>query len=279
MKMEDEICSCSKYGFCKFKESCRRHHFKEDCDKGGNCENPKSCQKRHPRVCKRLNMDNFCKFGKGCAYFHPNRKEKVLDNIALKLEIEKTKRNMELMAFSIIKLEDQMKDIITQNKAYTLNNPEKESVPNKDEVKESESEEEPEINVKRPVANKKSLNNKGMAVNKNKVAKDLRKCFEFEYTCKKLITLKKHMKNNHEEHSDKVCNKVFKSHDEVFTHEDEDFSGEDIKKKKIFCTVSPFWMSLKTISMKKTLRKTTVSLMQCWTISICESQAGMVSAD
>ena len=46
IRMEGEICLYSKYGFCKYKESCRKQNIKEVCDITKTCKNLKCCSKR-----------------------------------------------------------------------------------------------------------------------------------------------------------------------------------------------------------------------------------------
>ena len=74
--MENEICIYSKYGFCKYNKNYRKQHIKEVCDNIKTCKNPKSYTQKHPRVCKKFNEDNCCRFGNDCSYFHPNNTEK-----------------------------------------------------------------------------------------------------------------------------------------------------------------------------------------------------------
>ena len=68
-KME-EPCLYSKYGFCKFKEKCRRKHYSEVCHHLETCKSTKTCEKRHPKKCKRYNTEKGCRFGSECGYHH-----------------------------------------------------------------------------------------------------------------------------------------------------------------------------------------------------------------
>ena len=36
--MESEVCQYSKYGFCKFKEACKRKHYNENCRDLSDCQ-------------------------------------------------------------------------------------------------------------------------------------------------------------------------------------------------------------------------------------------------
>ena len=76
-------CVFNDTGFCKYKESCRKHHFSEKCE-DQKCD--RKCTNRHPKEC---NRGENCKFLKQkiCAYDHDNSekinedKENLIDNI------------------------------------------------------------------------------------------------------------------------------------------------------------------------------------------------------
>ena len=83
-----EVCKYQKYGFCKFKDSCKNQHLVKTCENLTACENVKSCHKRHPRVCKRFALEKVCSFGADCAYQH--QEEKGYDQIKIKVtQLEK----------------------------------------------------------------------------------------------------------------------------------------------------------------------------------------------
>ena len=65
--MED-TCLYDKFGHCKNQENCSKTHFSQICEKSSNCENVKSCNKRHPKPCKLLANENYCRFGQTCSY-------------------------------------------------------------------------------------------------------------------------------------------------------------------------------------------------------------------
>ena len=70
MKKEEGEYTHSKYGYRKYKEQCRRKHYKEKCEELGDCKGVRVCPKRHPKACKRLNTDKGCNFKNECAYKH-----------------------------------------------------------------------------------------------------------------------------------------------------------------------------------------------------------------
>ena len=68
--MVDEFhCYFSKYGFCRFRETCKRKHYNEICNDSSGCQQIKTCQRRHPKPCKRF-ASGSCRFGTECAYNH-----------------------------------------------------------------------------------------------------------------------------------------------------------------------------------------------------------------
>jgi hypothetical protein len=72
--MEGEVCHYNKFGFCKYKEECRRRHFSEECEHLSTCKSISSCMKRHPRPCKKF-ASGQCKYKNHCAYKHLEPKE------------------------------------------------------------------------------------------------------------------------------------------------------------------------------------------------------------
>ena len=62
------VCLFNKYGHCRFRETCRKLHYKELCE-NPVCETVK-CEKRHPKSCKYFNIFNRCKFGSFCSFAH-----------------------------------------------------------------------------------------------------------------------------------------------------------------------------------------------------------------
>ena len=61
--MGEEVCIYQKFGFCKFKDTCKNKHLKETCKDLGACVNSKICQKRHPRGAKGTYLKDFAGLG------------------------------------------------------------------------------------------------------------------------------------------------------------------------------------------------------------------------
>ena len=67
--MEEEICQYHTFGFCRFKDDCKKKHLTTECEDLYNCKKTKSCNKRHPKRCKRYSSEK-CRFEHECAYKH-----------------------------------------------------------------------------------------------------------------------------------------------------------------------------------------------------------------
>ena len=96
-----KVCQRNKYGFCKFSQRCRNHHFSEICLETV-CE-PETCPKRHPTPCKFFQIYQRCKFGTDCAYKHCESKEREkIEEFQMKIKFlecendEKTREITEL---------------------------------------------------------------------------------------------------------------------------------------------------------------------------------------
>ena len=64
----ENICLHNKYGFCKFRDTCRKRHVKEKCEKV-KCE-IENCPERHPREFRFFRMFGRCEFTDFCFYEH-----------------------------------------------------------------------------------------------------------------------------------------------------------------------------------------------------------------
>ena len=112
--MEGEVCHFQKFGYCKFRESCKIRHFSQVCESLSRCNDVKHCPKIHPRSCKRFASKNGCRHNEECAYNHNDHKqleednntkekvsrlEKMVDDLTKKVtnqETEKTEKAKEL---------------------------------------------------------------------------------------------------------------------------------------------------------------------------------------
>ena len=110
--MEDHVCLYFKYGYCKYKNKCKREHMKEACEDLNHCMDQRICNKRHPRVCKIYVEDRVCRFRSDCAYHHPLEKEELTFEINdLKEKVDTLKLIVYLLADKIENLEFEMHKI------------------------------------------------------------------------------------------------------------------------------------------------------------------------
>ena len=241
--MEEGVCMYNKYGFCKFRDTCKRKHYEEHCEDSSGCCGPKMCQKRHPRPCKRYNTEKGCKFGGVCAYQHKiesiNGPENDLEKKVKLLEtlmIEMTKK--------MSKLESEVEDLKSMNshikstdpsvkkgeeifdKTHNDNKPAQNVKEHGDSVKKDEDvKEKMDQNDHSVKDNGKPIvaNNEEEVVNESEkeTSKPLKPKFKCDLcgaTFKKDITLKKHVNTKHDDQNCKVCHEVFKTSMEVLKH-------------------------------------------------------------
>jgi hypothetical protein len=62
------ICKFNQFGYCKYKEMCRKQHENKKCE-NISCE-LKSCTLRQPKLYKFFREYCFCKFGEYCKFIH-----------------------------------------------------------------------------------------------------------------------------------------------------------------------------------------------------------------
>ena len=59
----ENICKFNKFGYCKYKEECKKDHVKEECKYGYKCEHVKTCALWHLKMCKMILLEGLCGFG------------------------------------------------------------------------------------------------------------------------------------------------------------------------------------------------------------------------
>ena len=62
----ENVCRFAKFGYCKYKEICRKTHFSKIC-KEASCV-LETWLKRHPRICRFYRFYSNCKFGEFCQF-------------------------------------------------------------------------------------------------------------------------------------------------------------------------------------------------------------------
>ena len=102
----ETICNFFKYGYCKFKMSCKNKHVTLVCN-DENC-NPSKCDKRHPRLCKYVTKYGRCKLGSICAYSH--------DDLKTKNENERLEKKLDELIAMVTKKNDIIEDLLQRNR-------------------------------------------------------------------------------------------------------------------------------------------------------------------
>ena len=97
----DSLCKFHKYGYCKLKYECDKYHEKEECKEGVHCENIQICAFRHPKMCQRIVLDGFCKFGEICAYKHQTMNSQCMNKHDLHEDVMKLKVEVDTLKNTI----------------------------------------------------------------------------------------------------------------------------------------------------------------------------------
>ena len=69
-----------------------KKNYKQICENSSSCKSMKSCPKRHPKVCKRYDTENECRFGEKCSYQHKTSIKSLEQN-----ELKETVKQMEIV--------------------------------------------------------------------------------------------------------------------------------------------------------------------------------------
>ena len=75
------VCRYYKFGFCKYKDNCRKMHIHEKCE--NRCCEIKNCPLRHPRKCSFYRDFKRCKFNEWCKYDHDDNDNDFLIKSAI----------------------------------------------------------------------------------------------------------------------------------------------------------------------------------------------------
>ena len=219
-----DVCKYQKFGFCKFKDSCKNQHLVEICENLSLCANLKSCLKRHPRVCKSYAIEKFCKFQAGCAYHH---KEENINN-EMKNKVDDLEKMVNGLSEKIVQLENKLK--IKESKESEVKEIKEFGKTDEHPNKVSNLKKNPITLVKKvklkerkdsvfrfgPEA-RKTINKEIKSKEKVKTSKEF-KCELCDYDCEKSSTLEKHISSKHTEQKCKVCSKDFKTSMELVSH-------------------------------------------------------------
>ena len=117
------VCRFNKFGFCKFKETCRNHHIKELCE-DSSCD-ILSCDYRHPQVCKFYRDFGRCKYSEYCFYAHVDKEDISEISRSLTNKINDLENKVNGKENDIIELSEkikflEMKEAEQKNEIYDL---------------------------------------------------------------------------------------------------------------------------------------------------------------
>ena len=224
----------NKFGFCKYRETCRRYHCEEIC-KEDQCKNKNICRKRHPKTCKKFLSQNGCRFGSGCSYKHSSSQSSKEEN-DLAVKVELLKSIVEQMAQKIVHLEKEVDDIkkTSNNQMDSIIELEdlssNKSMTNKISIEETndievtkDSNESKEVNTDQTTSTAEGgesdcepLTDKDPE--KQEILDSMFHCEKCVYQCKKEVTFKKHINTKHSKQKCKVCYLDFNTTIELLKH-------------------------------------------------------------
>ena len=183
--MEEEICQYSKYGYCKFKDTCKRKHYSEDC------RDPQTASRSRPAQRDTLNL------AKDMLPEAANSKMNVPTAIRKNPKIKETceptntidilEKIVREITLKFIKVDQELKYIKEQMKLHgiTVNSRVDNSTEEKDVAANNETVKE--------VAKTYKIEN----IEANDSKKEFLTCKLCDYKCKKMISLQKHSNTKH----------------------------------------------------------------------------------
>ena len=196
--MEEEVCLYQKYGFCRYKDKCKKRHLKQECKDLHSCKTKNICDKRHPRICKRYVGEGSCVFGEKCEYLHKDNTIST-DQIKIKERVDQLEQVLKDKLTEENKMQKAMTEMEKVVKAMSRKvlNLEEEIVKMKEDRKENKDNE-----LKEPFKDASDFQNSTPVSLKQKpsfletkstrLKKDKFKCEKCEYECKKESTLRNH---------------------------------------------------------------------------------------
>jgi hypothetical protein len=215
--MEGEVCQFAKFGYCKFKESCKRTHLIQICENLSKCDDTKKCNKRHPKDCIKHASENKCRFGEDCAYSHKNMKPDGNIN-----ELKKKVDNLVKIVFDLtnklVSMEVELKELTNVHICENTNDAAKKSE-NKDDQKTSEAREANSGSDNKIISEKEKDNTEP----KNSTFS----CDNCEYTCKNKKSLKKHGNTKHHKNICKMCSVKSKTAIELIQHKEKHHKSKE----------------------------------------------------
>ena len=228
--MSEEACQYNKFCFCKFRESCRRYHFQEQCEQE-QCKDKNDCKKRHPKICRKFSSNKGCRFGNDCSYKHSEQSSPAPSspysiNLASRVKLLET--IVEQMAKNIIYLEIKLQESqinkvnIEAEQEELSSNIIKQNNKIIEKSKDLEAHNaivETEVLVEKLQTSSDEVQSDGQhSEEKNDETPEIiLQCKECAYTCKKEVTMKKHVNTKHTKKC-KVCDLEFETSIAVLKH-------------------------------------------------------------
>ena len=112
---DENICLYNKFGYCKYRETCKYKHVKEICETI-QCSEEK-CSKRHPRTCRYFRDYRRCKFGSYCTFSHDVPKNS--DHCEIKVLKEKVDNLEKIISDKDLEISSIFESIAKQNEKQT----------------------------------------------------------------------------------------------------------------------------------------------------------------
>ena len=211
-KMEDEVCIFDKFGFCRFKSTCKRKHFDQKCEDLSSCKIFKSCMKRHPKnMYKVCSFQDVSRFGSTCAYNNKEINSNTEDS-EMKEKVKLLEAVVQKMFLNVIKLEAEVNELKNKIKKDIIEEPVFVSEHTDDHnIKDAESKSSQERTVN------EDDTTAAVKISEGTQNMDL-KCDLCDYSCKKKNMIKKHMKIKHSDHKCNICGEGFSTVTHLLQH-------------------------------------------------------------
>ena len=237
-QQNENVCKFNKYGFCKFRSTCRIQDNIEICSKIG-CEIDK-CSLRHHKVCRYYRDIGYCKYGEWCLFKHESKVSKEINDVVKKIDSnhEKYDSNLKIL---IAKLEEKIKTFETKLDEISILHWKK--------IEELE----------KTIENSKTSKTSEKLDNKIKDIEEIQtnlieesgnyKCNECDFETYYKRGLKIHKKKMHKVYSCGDCEEIFDTQRDFKVHS-YTHSYSSIEKKKVKCNNCEFESnSLNTIEV------------------------------
>ena len=113
MNQEQKVCGFFKFGYCKYKDTCRKKHNSEICE-NTSCE-IRNCLLRHPKICRYFRDFGRCKFDELCAFKHIEAETTSSKRLEmLEKKVEENKKIIDQLRLAQKKIEKDLKERDTE---------------------------------------------------------------------------------------------------------------------------------------------------------------------